>query len=97
MTIPRLALLLAVLVLATACRTVQPGNPVDDAHRLHAGMFEDEARDALGSPDESNTEADGSETWIYRYSASDDLGGNAELHVHVRDGKVATWEERLGD
>ncbi len=97
MTTVRLALVMSAALLLSACRTVQPGSPMDDVHKLRTGMFEDDAREALGAPDETNGEADGSETWIYRYSQDDDLGGNAELHVHVRDGRVATWEQRLRD
>jgi outer membrane protein assembly factor BamE (lipoprotein component of BamABCDE complex) len=101
-TTTRLALvfsaLLLVPLLVTACTSVQPGTPMDDVHKLSPGMLADEALERLGSPQDTTTEADGSETWTYRYSeAGAEVGGEAVLLVHVRNGRVATWQERLGD
>ena len=93
----RTAAAVLLVLFAAACGSTQPGSPMDDVHKLRVGMFEDEAWDLLGAPQDTTTEADGSETWTYRYSESDEFGGDAVLLVHVRDGRVATWEERLGD
>ena len=97
MTTVRFALVLSTALILGACASAQPGSPLDDARKLRAGMFEDDARARLGSPHDADTEADGSETWTYRYSDSQEHGGNAVLLVHIRNGRVATWEERLGE
>ena len=97
MTFARFALVLTAVLLLGACAAAQPGSPLDDARKLRAGMFEDDARARLGSPQDTDTEADGSETWTYRYSESDEHGGNAILRVQIRNGRVATWSERLDD
>lgn len=68
--------------------------PSEDVHHLRVGMRADALRDAIGAPDSVRSEVDGSERWTYVYGRDERLG-RSSLVVHVRDGEVRTWEERL--
>ena len=99
MTIVRhtITFILTAALLLGACASPQPGLPVSDARKLRAGMPTGVVRDILGSPHDTESQPDGSETWTYRYAESEEHGGDATLVVHVRDQRVTSWEDRPGD